>query len=292
MPEIPTSELELYWLNEAGVPVNAVPPCPFLAPEYSRYKHGATAPAAAFAAALEDAFQGAYPHLAGAARLLIASSPYKYVPTAAHALACIFAHRLNQRRNFQDLPPARLIKIGRLQPSPGDYGQFSIEQRRALMRANSLSVDRTLLQDSHLVIIDDIKVTGAHQECLMDATSRLPLLSRTFLHIAKFFIPFPAVVDPMIEDQLNHAHAKKLADLLEIIRSGDFAWNARLCRFLLSARNRAELSGFLTHVPDHFLFDLSQKSSGDGYDLMDAYRESYMIVQMTWRQRCLLATAT
>jgi uncharacterized membrane protein YkvA (DUF1232 family) len=82
-----------------------------------------------------------------------------------------------------------------VQPSPDDYGQFSVEQRRVLMQTNSLSVDRTLLQDSHLIIVDDLKVTGAHQDCLMDATNGLPLLSRTFLHIAKFFIRFPAALD-------------------------------------------------------------------------------------------------
>jgi hypothetical protein len=31
-----------------------------------------------------------------------------------------------------------MIKIGRLLPSPDDYGQFSTEQRRALMQTNSL----------------------------------------------------------------------------------------------------------------------------------------------------------
>jgi hypothetical protein len=290
MSDTPTRELELYWLNEGGFPVRTVPACPFVAAEYSRYKHGAAASAAVFARCLEDAFQETFPHVADAARLLIASSPYKYVPTAAHALALAFLHRLNERRHSRNLPAARLIKIGRLQPSPDDYGQFSAGQRHALMRANSLSVDRTLPRDSHLVIIDDIKVTGAHQNCLMAATDGLPLLSRTFLHIARFVIPSSAALDPTIEDRLNHASAKGLSDLVEIVRSPDFAWNARLCRFLLSKKNRTELSGFLTHMPGCFVLDLSEKSRGDGYDLMDAYRESYTIVETALRQRRLTPT--
>jgi hypothetical protein len=288
MSDIPTGELELYWLNEAGIPVRAVSACPFVAADYSRYKHGSTASAAVFAMALEDAFHGAYPHLAGAPSLVIASSPYKYVPTAAHALARTFAHCLDRRRRSRILPPARMIKINRQQPSPADYGTFSTEQRRRLMRTNSLSLDRTLIRDSHLVIIDDLKVTGSHQDCLIDATNGLPLLSRTFLHIAKLLVPSPAALDPTIEDRLNHAFAKKLADLIEIVRSPDFAWNARLCRFFLNARNRAELPAFLALMPDRFLFDLSEKSSADGYDLMDAYRESHVIVRMMLQQRRVL----
>jgi hypothetical protein len=288
MSDIPTCELELYWLNETGVPVHAASARPFVAADYSRYKYGATACGAVFALALADAFQRACPRVAEAPCLLIASAPYKYVPTAAHALARAFADDLNQRRYFRSLPPARLIKIGRQHLSPDDYGQFSNEQRRALMQTNPLLLDRTLLQDAHLVVIDDLKVTGAHQDCLIDATDGLPLLSRTFLYIAKFLAP-PGALDPTIEDQLNHSFAKKLADVMEIVRSPDFAWNARLCRFLLSARNRAELPAFLMRMPDRFLLDLSEKSRGDGYDVMDAYRKSYMLLQMALRWRGLIA---
>jgi hypothetical protein len=292
MADIPTSELELYLLNEAGVPVRSVSAQPFVPADYSRYKYGSTEAAAIFATALEDTFQSVYPHLFNAPRLLIASSPYKYIPTAADVLARNFARNLNQRRCSGHLPPTHLIKIDRAQPSPDDYGKYSVEQRRVLMRANSLSVDRTALEDSHLVIIDDIKVTGAHQACLIEATNGLPILSRTFLHIAKFFTPSSVALDPTIEDRLNHAFAKKLTDLLEIVQSPNFAWNARLCRFFLSARNRAELPGFLTHMPDRFLADLSEKSCGDGYDVMPAYRESYTILQMALQRRCLLTDTT
>jgi hypothetical protein len=292
MSDIPTCELELYWLDEDGTPVRTASARPYVAADYSRYKYGSTTSAAVFAAALEDAFQGGCPYIADARRVAIASSPYKYVPTAAHALARDFAHRLDQRRCSRGLPPAHLIKIDRLQPSPNDYGRFSVEQRRVLMQANSLSVDRTLIEGSHVIIIDDIKVTSAHQDCVVAATNGLPILSRTFLHIAKFVTPSPSALDPTIEDRLNHAFVKKLADLLEIIQSSDFAWNARVCRFLLSAKNRMELPSFLARMPDRFLIDLSEMSRGDGYDRMDAYRESHVIVQMTLQQRCLLTDAT
>jgi hypothetical protein len=288
MSDIPTCELELYWLNETGVPVRSASAYPFTAADYSRYKHGATACGAVFATALADAFQRAHPHIADASQLLIASAPYKHVPTASHALARAFACDLNQRRFSRNVPSARLIKIGRLHLSPDDYGQFSIEQRRVLMRTNPLTLDTTPFQDAHLVVIDDLKVTGAHQDCLVDATDGLPLLSRTFLYIARLLSP-PAALDPTVEDRLNHAFVKKLADIIAIVRSPDFAWNARLCRFLLSARNRAELPAFLMQMPGRFLLDLSEKSCGDGYDLMEAYRKSYVILQMALQQRGLLA---
>ncbi|GHO98586.1 hypothetical protein KSF_086340 [Reticulibacter mediterranei] len=285
MPEIPTHELALYHLNEAGLPVKSTCPFPFVAADYSRYKYGATAVADRFASALGDAFQHAFPHLIFAPSLLIASSPYKYVPTAAHALACLFLRHVNLERDRRHLPPACLIKIARYHLSAGDYGTLPIEQRRLLMRSNTLSLDPAALEGAHLVMIDDIKVSGAHQERLREATETQPLASRTFLHIASFFIHPSAVLDPTIEDRLNHAFVKTLDDLMGIIQASDFVWNVRLCKFLLSARNRAELPAFLERLPDRFLLDLCERSCGDSYDLMATYRESHLLVQAALQQR-------
>jgi hypothetical protein len=285
MPEIPTYELALYHLNEAGIPVQSICPFPFVAVDYSRYKYGAAAVAGRFASALGDVFQHAFPHLISAPSLLIASSPYKYVPTAAHVLASRFLQHINLRRDHQHLPPAHLIKIARHHPSSGDYGTLPDEQRRLLMRTNALSFGSTPFQNAHLVMIDDIKVSGAHQERLREATDLLPLASRTFLHIASFCVQPPALLDPTIEDRLNHACVKMLDDLIDIIQAPDFVWNVRLCKFLLSASNRAELPAFLACLPDRFLLDLFVLSCGDGYDLMAAYRESHLLVQAALQQR-------
>jgi hypothetical protein len=60
---------------------------PFSATQYSRYKYGSVAAAKAFARALGEAFCECRPQLVRAPRLLMTSSPYTYVPTAATVLA-------------------------------------------------------------------------------------------------------------------------------------------------------------------------------------------------------------
>lgn len=288
MPDIPTQEFALYHIDEAGTPVDSACTLPFVAAHYSRYKYGSTSSGNAFAYALGDAFHYAFPQLVNSPSLFVASSPYKYVPTAAYALARTFFHYLNHLRDNLALPPAQFIKIERQRTSSGDYGLLSSEQRLASMRANPVSVHQALSHNADLIIIDDIKVTGAHQSRLIRATDTLTLSSRTFLYILKLLNHSPEMLNPAIEDHLNHSFVKNLNDLVDIALAPDFTWNVRVCKFLLNAKNRAALPAFLARMPDSFLLQLYQNSLGDGYNLMNAYQESHMIVQTALLQRQLL----
>ena len=101
------------------------------------------------------------------------------------------------------------------------------------------------VRDAHLLVVDDVRVTGAHQRCLMRASDGLPLAARTFLYIASFPGPAGACFDPTQEDALNHAAVKTLDDLAGIVEAGDFAWNVRVCKFVLSPANHGDLPRFL-----------------------------------------------
>ena len=99
-------------------------------------------------------------------------SPYTCVPTAAMALARVLAPALNPVRARHGLPPAPLLRVDRMSASAGDYGVLSARARDRLMAANTLSFRRfrpELVRDAHLMVVDDVRVTGAHQRCLMRA---------------------------------------------------------------------------------------------------------------------------
>jgi hypothetical protein len=84
---IPAHEFSLYDLDgpDSAAAMRTSPQ--FSATQYSRYKYAAAAAADAFARALGEAFCACRPELVRVPRLLITSSPYTYVPTAATALA-------------------------------------------------------------------------------------------------------------------------------------------------------------------------------------------------------------
>lgn len=199
----------MYDLGEPG-------PLPFSPTRYSRYKYGSVTATDAFAQALGAAFADRHPDLAFAPRLLLTSSPYIYVPTAATTLARRLRPVLNAARARRGLPPAPLLQVDRVNPTSGDYGMLSGPAREGLMAANVLSFRRfrpTLVRDAHLLVVDEVRVTGAHQRCLARASDDLPLAARTFLYLAAFGRPASGHFDPTQEDALNHAAVRTLDDL-------------------------------------------------------------------------------
>jgi hypothetical protein len=270
-------EFALYHLDGSGSSVTANCPVPFSAALYSRYKYGSQTAAAAFARALAAAFCDRYPELVRGPRLLVASSPYSHVPTAAHSLARELVPVLNATRAGYGLDQAPLVQIERATTSEGDYGTLSAQARDRRMAANSLSFARFgphRVRGAHLLVVDDVRVTGAHQRSVARASEGLPLGSRTFLYLAAFTGSF----DPTVENRLNHSGISTLDDLGGIVRAGDFAWNVRVCKFLLNRDNRADLPRFLAGMPGWFVRELHRNSTGDGYARMDAYAGSHAIV--------------
>jgi hypothetical protein len=285
---IPTHEFALYSLG-GPVPV-ADDDCylPFSSARYSRYKYGSVAATGTFARALGAAFGQHYPERIRARRLLITSSPYMCVPTAATTLARMLRTVLNAARADRGLSPAPLVQVDRISPSTGDYGTLSARERTQLMAANALSFRRfrpDQVGNAHLLIVDDIRVTGAHQRCLARASDTLPFATRTFLYLAAFPSAPGACFDPSQEDALNHAAIKMLDDLAGIVHADDFAWNVRVCKFVLNPANRADLPRFLGRMPDWFVRGLYRNSVRDGYSRMGLYAPSHALVRSELARR-------
>jgi hypothetical protein len=289
---VPTAEFALYPLGGPGPVTGRFCSRPFDPVAYSRYKYGSIAAADAFAQALGEAFAGRCPAVVGTPRLLMTSSPYTYVPTAATTLARRLQPVLNTVRARHGVPPVPLIQVERVSPGAGDYGTLSASDRDRRMAARTLSFRRfrsDQLRDAHLLVIDDLRVTGAHQRSLTQASERLPLAARTFLYIAAFRSPAPGCSDPTLfdptqfdptqEDALNHAAVTTLDDLAAIVAADDFAWNVRVCKFVLSPARRGGLSRFLGGMPDWFVRDLDRNARRDGYSGMACYAPSHAIVR-------------
>jgi PRTase ComF-like len=274
---IPTHEFALY-----SLPVpdgNCYPP--FSAALYSRYKYGSLTATETFARALSAALDDRHPDLIRVPRLVMTSSPYSHVPTAATTLARELRPVLNAARARYGLAPVPLIHVYRASTSAGDYGTLAAGARDQRMTANVLSFRRFPLaevRDAHLLVVDDVRVTGAHQRNLTHASDELPLAARTFLYIASFAGPANGYFDPTQEDALNHASIRTLDDLARIVEDDDFAGNVRVCKFALNPANRPDLPKFLARMPDRFVRDLHRGSQRDGYARMDLYAPSHAIV--------------
>ena len=286
VPPSPAAEFALHRLDHQGSAIGPEVSPSFDVVLYSKYKYGSATAAAAFARALGTAFLARHYELVTQPRLLIAASPYRHGPPAAHALAVRFTAVLNAERARYRLLPAHLVRIDRAVVASGDYGTLSAAARTRLMAANALSFDRLrpCAAGAHLIVVDDVKVTGAHQHCLSLASDMLPLGSRMFVHVAAVQ-DTGARLDPTLEDRLNHAFVRSLGELVDIVSAADFSWNVRVCKFLLSPASRPGLASFLAGMPDHFVRALHRNSLIDGYAEMAAYRPSHAIVRRELSRR-------
>jgi hypothetical protein len=291
----PTREFALYSLDGPASAAAGAWPLSFSPAHYSRYKYGSVAATESFARALASALGERHPEIVRAPGLVMTSSPYARVPTAATTLARRLQPLLNVTRARRGRQPAPLVQVERIGTSAGDYGTLSAPARDQRMAASALSFRRFTpgqADGAHLLVIDDVRVTGAHQRCLLRASEELPLAARTFLYIASFPSRASTSFDPTQEDRLNHAAIKTLGDLARIVEAGDFTWNVRACKFVLSPANHDDLPRFLRRMPGWFVRGLHRNSRLDGYWKMTLYASSHAVVcaELSTRQGMRPAT--
>ncbi|QBD81382.1 hypothetical protein EPA93_37570 [Ktedonosporobacter rubrisoli] len=287
--QISIATMSLYQLHGTADSYESInSPQTFSPIQYSQYKYGAGQAGEAYAQELEEAFRQHFSDLVLSPRLIVASSPYRTIPPSSLCIAQAFLQRLNSRRKWSDSSPASLSKIGRSTLYPGDYGLLSAARRTKLMQGNYLSFEATRLAGADLVVIDDIKVTGAHQKCVMSQARSLDLHTLTFLYVIECMNSQVAAANPQIEDQLNHASIRTLAEVTEVIGRPDFFFNVRICKFILSTSNRSALPEFLKGMTDAFCKKLYRTILEDGYCYMDMYRESFQILHAELQKRRLL----
>ena len=69
------------------------------------------------------------------------------------------------------------------------------------------------------------------------------------------------------------------------MEAGDFAWNVRVCKFVLSPANHGGLPWFLRRMPGWFVCGLHRNSYRDGYARMDLYAPSHAVVRAELSRR-------
>jgi hypothetical protein len=252
------------------------------------YKYGSSRRGMNFGYELADKFEQEFPDLLKSSRLFVTSSAYKYVPTGSLTIARGFLDKLNHLRYLRQLPSSHFVKMERTVLYPGDYGKLPFAERIELMSKNGLYVDREFIYEGNLIVVDDIKVTGEHQGNILKLAQEVVLNNVIFLYIAGVADSVKAKRDPKIEDCINHSSVRSLNDVLSIVQSSDFKFNARVCKFLISPQNLDALPEFLSQMDDSFVLEVYHNIIGDGYCFMDMYKANFSVIEQELQKRELL----
>lgn len=247
---------------------------PFCPHEYSKFKYGCRDIAEQYAMALAKMLLGHFAEcLGGNEQIVVIGTPYKRLPNAARLLA-IGAERYLRSAGL----PTKCSSIYQHRLATGDYGMLSADLRDERNFKKKRFFDPDDFSGKHVVIIDDIRITGSIERSMLKLLSEVPVLSTTVVNLV-CLDPEVALREPQLEDRLNHYAVKSLDDLLQLIQEDEhgFVLISRAVKFILQSK-MTDLVRFLEQLTHNQLIQLYEGIVEEGYDTMSSYDQAYRLI--------------
>ncbi len=261
---------------------------------YSRFKHGDERWARRFGYEIADFLTVAEADLFDRVRsneVLVASFPYKYVPTAAALMVDHAVTRLNHVLSVENKPAVGHLHAFKYPwwPSGEHYfAHMGEEDRRRILDAVELSVDEDRLRGARLVVVDDIRVTGATEDKFLELLYRVKGLgSLTVVYLCDVD-PAVAKADPAIEGRLNHHKVKTLDDVAAIVATDEFRWNIRVAKYVLEQRDVKDFGAFIRGLKSSLLLELYRFVVLNDYHFERKYKRRIQIIRSAVEVRGLV----
>ncbi len=242
--------------------------------KFSRFKHGSTGVAAEYGSDMARSLAEAHPELlTPQVELVVSASFSKFMPLASDSLGDAFYRSLNYSLVQRDLPPADRVKIHRSELIEGDYSKMSQAERDAINEKDKLSLPEGVVRGKHLLVVDDVRMTGGCERKIDEYVQSLDLLSVWYLYAAQID-GAQAQSGPQLEARMNTAYVNNLERLAEVVTAKDFLLNSRAAKFIIGYDDKSELRQFLGAMDDQFVYNLYTGVTGNGYNRMEKYGES------------------
>lgn len=236
---------------------------------YSRFKHGSKTQARIFGK--EVSMVCDFPENSS---LVFYSAPHNNIPTASNA----FKDYLLSACAGQFLKKQVSIKQGKVNREYSydeDYGKMSKEERAKAISSDLFKIDKSIIEaDDILVFVDDIKITGSHEDRIKELIERENITNEfMFIYMVEY-----TGIDASIEHRLNHHSVKDLKDINDIIRNEEFIFNTRVVKFILNSDIEHFVS-FITYQSHSFRETLFSLSILNNYHINPKYKTNFDILK-------------
>lgn len=264
---------ELTVVDGSFVERPALATAPFDYSAYSEFKYGRRDTAERFGMQIADVLIPRYAFTVPRNEpIVVIGTPYKRVPNAARMLA-ITAERVMRRAGL----PSSYSYIYQHRLAAGDYGTLSIAEREQRNKQKKRYLDEDDFIGKHVVLIDDVRITGSIERSITAMLADIPTLSLTTVSFV-LLDPEVAHANPGLEDKLNHLVVNGIKDLARLMKQHDrFVLTTRAVKFILEAEPR-DVSWLTSHLSVMQLAELYEAIVDEGYDLMPRYAETFRIV--------------
>lgn len=210
--------------------------------EYSRMKFGSDRVAKIFGYQLADAFFKTHQGLL-TEQCVVIPAPSTVVPVAATLLARHFMNRLNETIiaiEDERLNPVSWSMVHRNISYNHDYHFLNKEERASILEADEIFFNWDYLDGKVLLFIDDVRITGAHEEKLNRFLTQRAFIGSQVGEMLEYpagwkFVTFAEYVgdDAKIESVLNYSKIKNAEDVARLSHEPLYQVTTRAIRLLL-----------------------------------------------------------
>lgn len=252
---------------------------PFETRQYSRMKFGSEAAACAMGRKLaEDTFMVHGSKLI-ANQCVVIPSPYNYVHNAATVMTKYFIDRINELLVNANGNHVEYSLIHRKVSYTNDYGFLSKEKRKELIDNDSFYFNRDFIEGKLLIFIDDVYITGTHEQKLIEIMERGGIENDSlFLYYARYYGG-----SPDIEAKINFAHIQTFSDYVNMLNIEECQIIVRPIKYVL-AQEALVLRKVLPTMTYKHLSELYHGCLAEGYYKIPKYQENFQIIVETYNR--------
>jgi hypothetical protein len=211
--------------------------------------------------------------------IVVIGTPYKRIPNAARMLAITAEHQLRSAGL-----PTRYSSIYQHRLAVGDYGRLSAEERDQRNGAKKRYADPDDFIGRHVVVVDDVRITGSIERSIAQLLHGIPVLSQTYINLVKLDEEV-ARANPQLENDLNHQSVRNLDDIIRIMRGEHgFVLITRALKYILES-SLDEIENFIGQLSPNEVSNIYLGSVEEGYDEMPKYHDAFGIVAAAFASR-------
>lgn len=236
---------------------------------YSKFKHGSKTQAREFGKHVAEACD-----FEQNSKLVFYSAPYNNIHTASNAFKDYFLSFCSKQFLVKNIS-VKQGKINREYSYDDDYGLMNKEERAKAISSDLFQIDKKFIsKEDVLVFIDDIKITGSHENRIKELLLREKIENKViFIYIAEY-----TGKDATVEHHLNHRQVNNLKDINDIIRNEEFIFNTRVVKFILKADIEHFVS-FITYQSNSFKETLFSLAILNNYHGNEKYSTNFNLLK-------------
>lgn len=246
---------------------------------YSLLKFGSREAAQLFGRELAVSLFKNYSDILLSEQCVVIPSPYNYVKNAATLMTDYMYNYLNYLLVNASGNALDYSVINRKVSYTADYGFLPKEKRQALLGNDLFYVNKDYVKNKTIIFIDDVKITGTHEDKLLELVDRYELQDNT--HIFAYYAQYEGD-SPSIEAELNfYAFPDKSSiskDIIKSLNEGDSELLVRPVKYLMKSE-LTDAHDLIEEASGEVLMKLYHSCLAEGYYRIPEFQENFGKIQ-------------